>query len=140
MNIEISEYIDARGHNHYRAWLSKQDPSVRARIDKSVFRLGYGNLSGVKPEGEGVSALRVDFGSGYRVYFGQDGDQLVILLAGGTKRRQENDIQLVRSLWSEYKSASERTRGRNKDATDTELQRVGYGRAARQGLSSRLSP
>ena len=49
----------------------------------------------MKPEGEGVSALRVDFGSGYRVYFGQDGDQLVILLAGGTKRRQENDIQLA---------------------------------------------
>jgi putative addiction module killer protein len=103
MNIEIREYIDARGHNHYREWLSKLDPSVRARIDKSVFRVGYGNLSGVKPEGEGVSALRVDFGSGYRVYFGQDGEQLVILLAGGTKRRQENDIQLARSLWSEYK-------------------------------------
>ena len=47
--------------------------------------------------------LRVNFGSGYRVYFGQDGDQFVILLAGGTKRRQENDIQLARSLWSEYK-------------------------------------
>ena len=65
----------------------------RARIDKSVFRVGYGNFSGVKAEGEGVSALPVDFGSGYRVYFGQDGDQLVILLAGGTKRRQENDIR-----------------------------------------------
>jgi putative addiction module killer protein len=103
MNIEIREYIDARGHNHYREWLSKLDSSVRARIDKSVFRVGYGNLSGVKPEGEGVSALRVDFGPGYRVYLGQDGDQLVILLAGGTKRRQENDIQLARSLWSEYK-------------------------------------
>jgi putative component of toxin-antitoxin plasmid stabilization module len=58
MNIEIREYIDARGHNHYREWLSKLDPSVRARIDKSVFRVGYGNLSGVKPEGEGVSACR----------------------------------------------------------------------------------
>ena len=57
----------------------------------------------MKPEGEGVSALRIDFSSGYRVYFGQDGGQLVILLAGGTKRRQENDIQLARSLWSEYK-------------------------------------
>jgi putative addiction module killer protein len=103
MNIEVREYIDARGHNHYREWSSKLDPSVRARIDKSVFRVGYGNLSGVKLEGEGVSALRVDFGSGYRGYLGQDGDQLVILLAGGTKRRQENDIQLARSQWSEYK-------------------------------------
>ena len=53
MNIEIREYIDARGQNHYREWLPKLDPSVRARIDKSVFRVGYGNLSAVKPEDEG---------------------------------------------------------------------------------------
>jgi putative addiction module killer protein len=65
--------------------------------------MGEGNLSGAKPEGEGVSALRIDFGPGYRIYFGQDGELLVILLAGGTKRRQEDDIQLARSLWAEYK-------------------------------------
>ena len=103
MNIELCEYIDARGHNHYREWLSKLDPSVRARIDKSVFRMGYGNLTGVKPEGEGVSALRLDFGPGYRIYFGADGEKLVILLLGGTKRRQEDDIEQARSLWAEYK-------------------------------------
>ena len=68
-----------------------------------MFRLGDGNLSSVKPEGEGVSALRLDFGAGYRVYFAQDGEQLVILLAGGTKRRQQEDIELARRLWSEYK-------------------------------------
>lgn len=71
MNVEISEYIDARGHNHYREWLSKLDPSVRARIDKSVFRMAYGNFSGVKSEGEGVSALRADFGSGYGFTLGK---------------------------------------------------------------------
>jgi putative addiction module killer protein len=103
VNIELSEYIDARGHNHYREWASKMDPSVRARIDKSVLRMESGNLAGVKPEGEGVSALRIDFGPGYRVYFGQDGEKLLILLAGGTKRRQEDDIQMARSLWAEYK-------------------------------------
>lgn len=103
VNIELREYVDAQGHNHYREWVSKLDASVRARIDKSVLRMGYGNLSGVKPEGEGISALRLDFGPGYRVYFGQDGVKLVILLAGGTKRRQEKDIQRARSLWVEYK-------------------------------------
>jgi len=103
VNIELHEYIDGRGCNHYREWVSKLDASVRARIDKSVFRVGYGNFSGAKPEGEGVSAIRLDFGPGYRIYFGQDGATLVILLAGGTKRRQENDIKLARSLWSEYK-------------------------------------
>ena len=103
VNLEIREYIDQRGLNRYRAWMARLDPGVRARLDKSVLRMGYGNLSGVKPEGEGVSALRLDFGPGYRIYFGQDGEQLVILLAGGTKRRQEKDIQLARALWSEYK-------------------------------------
>ncbi len=103
MTIDLREYIDVRGHNHYREWVSGLDPGARARVIKSVLRMGDGNLSGVKPEGEGVSALRIDFGSGYRVYFGQDGELLVILLAGGTKRRQAADIERARSLWAEYK-------------------------------------
>ena len=65
--------------------------------------MGEGNLSNVKPEGEGVSALRLDFGPGYRVYFGQDGDRLILLLAGGTKRRQQDDIDLARKLWAAYR-------------------------------------
>lgn len=54
MNIELREYIDERGRNHYREWVSKLDASVRARIDKSIFRVGYGKFSGAKPEGEGA--------------------------------------------------------------------------------------
>ena len=92
-----------RGRNHYREWVSTLDPSPRARVVKSVLRMGDGNFSGVKPEGEGVSALRIDFGPGYRVYFGQDGEAVVILLAGGTKRRQEIDLRSARLLWAEYK-------------------------------------
>lgn len=103
MNIDLREYIDVRGRNRYREWISTLDQGPRARVIKSVLRIGDGNLSGVKPEGEGVSALRIDFGPGYRVYFGQDGETLVILLAGGTKRRQQSDIQSARSLWAEYK-------------------------------------
>ena len=98
MHIDLREYIDAKGHNHYRKWIADLDPSVRARVIKTVLRMGGGNLSGVKPEGEGVSALRIDFGPGYRVYFGQDGELLVILLAGGTKRSQDEDIQFARTL------------------------------------------
>jgi putative addiction module killer protein len=101
--IELREYVDAQGRNHFRGWASKQDPSVRVRLDKAVFRLGEGNFSSVKPEGQGVSALRLDFGPGYRVYFARDGEQLVLLLVGGTKRRQQVDIELARQLWHEYK-------------------------------------
>lgn len=104
MNIELREYVDARGRNHFREWVAELDQSIRARVIKSVFRMGDGNLSGAKSEGEGISALRIDSGPGYRIYFGQDGDALIILLAGGTKRRQGGDIQQARSLWVEYKS------------------------------------
>ena len=103
MMVEVREYIDGQGRNHFRRWTSKLDASVRARVDTAVFRLGEGNFSAAKPEGEGVSALRLDFGSGYRVYFANDGELLVILLAGGSKRRQQEDIVLARRLWSDYK-------------------------------------
>jgi putative addiction module killer protein len=99
----LKEYIDGKGQNHYRDWIAGLDANIRARVIKTILRMGDGNHSGVKPEGEGVSALRIDFGPGYRVYFGQDGALLVILLAGGTKRRQDKDIQLARALWAEYK-------------------------------------
>lgn len=103
VNIDLREYIDVRGRNHYREWVSTLDPSPRARVVKSVLRMGDGNFAGAKPEGEGLSALRIDFGPGYRVYFGQDGETVVILLAGGTKRGQQNDIRSAQSLWAEYK-------------------------------------
>jgi len=106
--VEVREYIDANGRGHFSRWRKKLDPSVRARIDQAVLRLGEGNLSNVKPEGEGVSALRIDSGPGYRVYFGQDGNRLVLLLAGGTKRRQQEDIASARELWAAYKAEKRR--------------------------------
>ncbi|MGB8262193.1 MAG: type II toxin-antitoxin system RelE/ParE family toxin [Terracidiphilus sp.] len=107
--IEVREYIDAKGRGHFSRWRLKLDWSARARIDQAILRLGEGNLSNVKPEGEGVSALRLDFGPGYRVYFGQDGSRLILLLAGGTKRRQRDDIELARELWAEYKAEKKET-------------------------------
>jgi len=64
--IEVREYIDANGRGHFSRWRLKLDWSIRARIDQALLRLGEGNFSSVKPEGEGVSALRLDFGPGYR--------------------------------------------------------------------------
>jgi putative addiction module killer protein len=65
--------------------------------------LEHGNFSNAKAVGLGVSELRLDFGPGYRIYFGKDGEHLVILLAGGTKRRQQADIDLAQAYWVEYK-------------------------------------
>jgi len=57
----------------------------------------------VKPVGENISEMRIDYGPGYRIYFGKDGDRLVILLAGGTKKRQDADIKVAQAYWQDYK-------------------------------------
>lgn len=69
----------------------------------AVTRLEQGNFSNVKGVGSGVLEYRIDFGPGYRVYFGRDGDCLVILLGGGSKKRQHADISLAAVRWQDYK-------------------------------------
>ena len=64
-------------------------------------------MSAVKSLGSGVHECVIDWGSGYRVYLGKDGDKLVILLGGGTKKRQQNDIDRAKELWQEYKKRKE---------------------------------
>ncbi|MDP3113091.1 MAG: type II toxin-antitoxin system RelE/ParE family toxin [Thermodesulfovibrionales bacterium] len=95
--------IEVRQTEIYAKWFDAlQDRQARARIDIRIRRLSIGNLGDVKPVGEGVSELRIDYGPGYRVYFAQRARELVILLAGGDKRSQEADIktaiQLLRTL------------------------------------------
>jgi len=66
-------------------------------------QLSLGNMSEVKSVGSGVLERRLDFGPGYRLYFGRDGETLIILLAGGTKNRQQRDIETARRYWEDYK-------------------------------------
>jgi putative addiction module killer protein len=101
--IEVREYVDAKGRSLYRDWLVKLDAATIARIITAVLRMEGGNFSTAKAVGAGVSELRLDFGPGYRVYFGKDGEWLVILLAGGSKKRQQADIEAAHMLWDEYK-------------------------------------
>lgn len=86
---------------------------MRARVTAAVYRLEAGNFSAVKGAGQGIYELRMDFGPGYRVYFGKDGEKLVILLGGGTKKRQEADIKAAQDLWLEYKRTKRRGDGAN---------------------------
>ncbi|HEX4322897.1 MAG TPA: type II toxin-antitoxin system RelE/ParE family toxin [Acidobacteriaceae bacterium] len=81
----------------------KLDVGVRARVIAAVLRLEGGNFSAAKSVGAGVSELRLDFGPGYRIYFGSDGEKLIILLAGSSKKRQQSDIEAAHALWAEYK-------------------------------------
>jgi len=81
---------------------SDQCSSCREGYDGAV-RLESGNTSNTKSVGGGVYELKIDYGPGYRVYFGYDGPKVVILLAGGTKKRQERDIETAKKRWNNYK-------------------------------------
>ena len=100
--IEVRQYIDRLGRNPFERWLEKLDGRTKERITVSLERVEAGNLSAAKSIGS-IFELRLDFGPGYRIYFGKDGDTLVILLAGGTKHRQQNDIDRAQAFWREYK-------------------------------------
>ena len=73
------------------------------KVTVALTRIELGSLSNVKGVGAGVQEFRIDFGPGYRVYFGRDGDWLLILLAGGTKSRQQKDIAAAQKRWADYK-------------------------------------
>lgn len=101
--IDVRQYIDRLGRNPFERWFEKLDNDTQARVVVSLDRLEQGSFSAAKGVGAGVFELRLDFGPGYRIYFGKDGDTLVILLGGGTKKRQQADIESAQSLWQEYK-------------------------------------
>ena len=101
--IEIRQYVDHLGRNPLERWFEKLDDTTQARIAVALDRLERGNVTAAKSVGTGVQELRLDFGPGYRIYFGWDGARLVILLGGGTKRRQQADIATAKALWQEYK-------------------------------------
>jgi putative addiction module killer protein len=91
--------IEIRQTKTYSEWFSAlRDPQAKARIDIRIRRLSMGNPGDVKPVGQGVSELRVDYGQGYRVYFKQQGKTLIILLAGGDKKTQKRDIKTALDL------------------------------------------
>ena len=101
--IEISEYIDDRGRSSFGRWLDRLDAGAAARVRTSLARMEAGNLANVRGVGSGVLECRINVGPGYRVYFGRDGDTLIVLLGGGTKARQQRDIEDARRLWREYR-------------------------------------
>jgi putative addiction module killer protein len=101
--IAIREYLDRGGHSPFREWRSRLNAEARVKVTTALYRVGLGNFSNVKGVGAGVFECGVNFGPGYRVYFGKDGEEIVVLLAGGTKQRQQNDIDLATQRWQDYK-------------------------------------
>jgi putative addiction module killer protein len=101
--LEVREYLDGQGHNHYKGWFDRLNAPAAAKVASAVTGLAMGNFSNVKGVGSGVFELRIDFGPGYRMYFGKDGARMVILLGGGIKKRQQRDINAAAANWEDYK-------------------------------------
>jgi putative addiction module killer protein len=108
--LELRYYLAGDGKSPFEQWYSGLDTAAGAKVAVALARLEQGNLSNVKPVGEGVLEYRIDWGPGYRVYFGRDGEVLVILLTGGTKKRQQRDIDTAMTMWDDYKRRRPRTR------------------------------
>ena len=109
--MEILEFLDDAGGSPFASWFDDLDAQAAAKVTVALTRMEQGNLSNAKGVGAGVQEYRIDWGPGYRLYFGRDGDTLIILLCGGTKRRQDEDIAQAKALWAEYKRRKKEEEG-----------------------------
>jgi putative addiction module killer protein len=101
--ITLRQYLEESGRNPFAEWFDALDALAFAKVTAALTRLEQGNFSQVKGVGGGVFERKIDFGPGYRVYFGKDGETIVIVLAGGTKTRQSRDIETAHERWKDYK-------------------------------------
>ena len=101
--IHVQEYQEPGRHSPFREWFEKLNSDAARKVTTALYRMGLGNFSNVKGVGAGVFECRINFGPGYRVYFGKDGEQIIVLLGGGTKQRQQTDIRFALSRWKSYK-------------------------------------
>ncbi len=102
MSYNVEEYLREDGTSPYEEWFMGLDTIAAAKITLVKLRMEQGNLSSVKWLGR-IGEYRLDWGPGYRVYIGKDGDKLIILLGGGTKKGQQKDIDKAEAIWEEYK-------------------------------------
>ncbi len=108
MTVEIVEYIDRNGRSPFGVWFDRLPAAAAAKVAVAMDRIRRGLLGDVKPVGSGVSERRIDFGPGYRIYFSsiKKGNeiQIVVLLGGRTKKRQNNDVEIARDRWMDLRT------------------------------------
>ena len=101
--IIVREYIDVIGRSIFAKWFEDLNAPAAVKVTTALVRIERGNFSNAKSVGSGVYEYKIDFGPGYRIYFGKDGETIVILLGGGTKRLQNKDIEIAQYHWNDYK-------------------------------------
>ena len=102
--MEIRIYKDQKGNLPLVAWLGKlRDKRAREKIHTRIDRLKLGNKGDSKSLGNGLFEMRIHYGPGYRVYFGHSGENLILLLCGGNKDSQQQDVSLARKYWLDYR-------------------------------------
>lgn len=100
---EIKIYITSKGNSPFEEWLNSfKDQKTILKIDHRLRRVRLGNLGDYKSVGDGVFELRIDYGSGYRIYFSQLGNTIILLLSGGDKNTQKKDINQAKIYWKDY--------------------------------------
>jgi len=112
MKMKLEIYHTTDGASPYEEWHESLEAQTACRIDRAIFRMGDGNFAECKPikndRVKGVFERVIDFGPGWRVYFGKDGNTIVVLLLGGKKKSQRRDIDKALEYWSDYKKRKER--------------------------------
>jgi len=101
--MKILEYIKEDGSSPYKKWFDTLNAQAAAKVTVAKARIELGNTSNIKWF-DGIGEYRIDWGPGYRIYLIQDGMELIILLVGGTKKRQQQDIKTAKMLFKEYKT------------------------------------
>jgi putative addiction module killer protein len=99
----VVEYVREDGSIPFKEWFDRLDPTAAAKVAVAQARLSQGNTSGVKWF-SGLGEYIIDWGPGYRIYLARDGEKLIVLFGGGTKRRQQRDIEKAEELLAEYKA------------------------------------
>lgn len=104
----VTQYVQEDGVVPFQKWFDSLGVKAALKIRTATAQMESGNFGDHKPVGGGVWERRINFEKGYRIYFAKDCDELVLLFWGGTKTRQQSDIEKAKALWSEYKTRKKR--------------------------------
>jgi putative addiction module killer protein len=108
--IKLLEYLDEDEASPFADWFESLEAVAAAKVTSALIKLEHGHFGNIKSVGKGLSEYRINYGPGYRIYLAKDGDKLIILLGGGSKKSQQKDIQYALDYWDDYKKRSRQER------------------------------